>query len=178
MKRALVVCILMIVSSCAPVPKGEPVPIKLVYGENAGKRFECFEYEASSDTCEALAMRKVRGNQVDYRADFIMPRLPGVPGIGKVTMSMPLLIEGDRYCGNFRQSDVKITGLPSSYATDLAIALKVELAKDGDICTQYYHEDFGYLSVTTKRDGTPIRDGIGRVVFVERPKALRRVVPF
>lgn len=178
MKRLLVLCALLIVSSCAPIPKGEPVPIKMVFGENAEKRFECYEYEASSNTCEALAMRKVRGDRIDYRAEFIMPRLPGVPGIGKVTMNMPLQIEGDRYCGNFRQSNVKITGLPSSYATDLAIALKAELSKDGDVCTQYYREERGYLSVTTKRDGTPVRDGIGRVVFVERPKALRRVSPF
>lgn len=178
MKKLLILGALLIIASCAPVPKGEPVPIKMLFAENAGKRFECAEYEASSNTCEAIAISKLRGNRIDYRAEFIMPRLPGIPGIGKVTINAPFQIEGDRYCGNFGRSNVKITGLPSSYATDLAIALKAELAKEGDVCTRYYREDYGYLSVTTRRDGTPIRDGSGRVVFLERPKALRRVSLF
>lgn len=178
MKKFFIVGLAMLVASCAPVPRGEPVPIKMLFAENAGKPFECAEYEASSNTCEALALRKVRGNRVEYRAEFIMPRLPGIPGIGKATIDVPFQIEGDRYCGNFRRSKVKITGLPSSYATDLAIALKVELAKEGDICTRYYRDGAGYLSVTTKRDGTPIRDGTGPVVFLSTPKALRRVSLF
>lgn len=175
MKKLLVLGAVLIAASCAPVPRGEPVPIKMLFAENAGKPFECAEYEARSNTCEALAIRKVRGNRVDYRAEFIMPRLPGVPGIGKATIDVPFRIEGDRYCGTFRRSNVKITGLPSSYATDLAIALKVQLSKEGDVCTRYYRNGAGYLSVTTRRDGTPIRDGTGPVLFVERPKALRRV---
>ncbi|MGR3515326.1 MAG: hypothetical protein ACU0GG_21390 [Paracoccaceae bacterium] len=178
MKRLFFIGALLVLASCTPVPKGAPVPIKQLFAENAGKRFECAEYDASSDTCEALAMSRITGNRIDYRADFIMPKLPGIPGIAKVTISMPFQIEGDRYCGNFRNSDIKMTGIPSSYATDLAIAFKVELSKEGDVCTQYYRESVGYLSVTTRRDGTPIRDGTGRVVFLQQPKALRRISLF
>ncbi len=169
---------LLILAACAPVPKGEPVPIKLLFAENAQKPYECAEYDSRSNSCEAIAVRKVRGNRVEYRAEFILPRLPGVPGQGHVTVRAPFQIEGDRYCGNFRRSDVRIKGLPSSYATDLAIALKVELAKEGDICTRYYRDGAGYVSVTTKRDGSPIRDGTGPVVFLTQPKALRRVSLF
>lgn len=178
MKKIVTLGVLILAAACAPVPKGDPVPIKLLFAENARKPYECAEYDARSNSCEAIAVRKVRGNRVEYRAEFILPRLPGVPGQGRVTINAPFRIEGDRYCGNFRRSDVKIKGLPSSYATDLAIALKVELAKEGDICTRYYRDGSGYVSVTTKRDGTPIRDGTGPVVFLSQPKALRRVSLF
>lgn len=178
MNKFFALGVLLLAAACAPVPKGEPVPIKLLFAENAQKPYECAEFDARSNSCEALATRKVRGDRIDYRAEFILPRLPGVPGKGHVTIDMPFQIEGDRYCGNFRRSNVRIKGLPSSYATDLAIALKAELAKEGDLCTSYYRDGSGYLSVTTRRDGSPIRDGTGVVVFLTQPKALRRVSMF
>ncbi len=178
MKKIVTLGVLFLAAACAPTPKGEPVPIKLLFAENAKKPYECAEFDARSNSCEALAVRRVRGDRVEYRAEFILPRLPGVPGQGHVTINAPFKIEGNRYCGNFGRSDVKIKGLPSSYATDLAIALKVQLAKEGDVCTSYYRDGAGYLSVTTRRDGSPVRDGTGPVVFLTQPKALRRMSLF
>ncbi|MDJ0639226.1 MAG: hypothetical protein QNJ20_10350 [Paracoccaceae bacterium] len=178
MKRIFVATLLLITAACAPVPKGAAVPMKQLFSENSSRPFECTDYEASSDSCEGIARRTLRSNTVVYDAEFIMPRLPGVPGRPRVLVNMPFKLESTRYCGDFRTAKVQVRGLPSSYNTDLAIAFKTQLAKEGAVCTSYYRDGGGYVSVTTRPNGEPVRDGIGKVFFLSSPKKLRTISLF
>lgn len=174
MTRILSLLALLALAACAPQPKGEPMPLKRLFSETP--RYECLNYKASNDSCEAIAFRRISGDRVAYDAEFLMPNLPNIPGRARVQVKATFKMEATRYCGNFRNSQVKVSGVPSSYATDLAIIFKTQMAKEGDLCTRYYRQKNGsYLSVTTRPDGTPVKDGTAAVHFLNSPKKLRSV---
>jgi hypothetical protein len=178
MTRFLALLVLLALSACgAPQPKGDPIPLKRLFAETP--RYECANYEASSDSCEGIALRRVLGDRVSYDAEFLMPQLPNIPGRARVQMKASFKMEATRYCGNFRNADVKVSGVPSSYAIDLAIIFKAQMAKQGDMCTRYYRQQNGtYLSVTTRPDGSRLRDGTAPVQFLPAPKKLRSIGRF
>lgn len=173
MIRFLALLALLALAACgAPQPRGDAVPLKRLFAETP--RYECLNYEASSDSCEGIALRRVSGDRVYYDAEFLMPRAPNIPGRAKVYMKMSFKLEPTRYCGNARNADLKVSGVPSSYAIDLAMILKIQMMKQGDMCTQYYrHKNGSYLSVTTRDNGATVRNGISPVYFMNSPKKLR-----
>lgn len=178
MTRILSLMALLALAACgAPQPKGDPVPLKRLFAETP--RYECVDYEASSDSCEGIALRTVSGNRVTYDAEFLMPRVSNIPGRARVQMKVSFKMGDTSYCGNFRNAKVKVSGVPSSYAIDLAMIFKAQMVKQGDMCTRYYrHRNGGYLSVTTRPDGSAMRDGTAPVYFVTTPKKLRSVGMF
>jgi len=173
MTRLLSLLALLALAACgAPQPKGDPVPLKRLFAETP--RYECLDYEASSDSCEGISQRRVSGDRVHFDAEFLLPPTRNIPGRPKVFIKASFKLEATRYCGNFRNAEVKVTGVPSSYATDLAMILKIQMMKQGDMCTRYYRQKNGtYLSVTTRPSGSPVRNGISPVHFVNSPKKLR-----
>lgn len=178
MKRTICL-IALFLAACSPTPKGAPVPIKQLFAENAGKLWECAEFDAGDNTCEALGKRAVRGDRVAYDAMAVLPKLPGIPGRAKMNMAMRFKIEGDAYCGRIDPSRIRVTGVPASIAADLTQSLKVEMVKQGEICTRYYRDGPGqYIGVTTQRDGSPVDDGIAPVRFFANAPGLRSVSLF
>ncbi|NNE87607.1 MAG: hypothetical protein HKN27_05985 [Silicimonas sp.] len=178
MKR--IFCLItLFLAACAPTPKGPPVPIKTVYAENQGKLWECANYDASAQTCEALAKRALRRDSVAYDMTLLMPKLPGIPGRAKINVQAAFKVQGNAYCGRFNNARYRVTGVPAEVAASLAQGLRQEMVKEGEVCTRYYRNGpDGYISETTRRDGTPIDDGVGRVNFFTRAPALRPVSLF
>ena len=173
MTRFLALLVLLALAACgAPQPRGEPVPLKRLFAETP--RYECIDYEASSDSCEGISLRSVSGGRVHFDAEFLLPPKRNIPGRPRVFIKASFKLDETRYCGNFRNAKVKVTGVPSSYAIDLAMILQIQMAKQGDMCTRYFRQSNGsYLSVTTRPDGTPVPNGVSPVHFLNAPKKLR-----
>lgn len=178
MKRILCLFALAL-AACAPTPKGPPLPIKAVYAENKGKLWECGNFDASKQTCEAVAKRSLRGDRVNYDMTLLMPKLPGIPGRARINVQATFKVTGTAYCGRFTNARYRVTGVPPEAARSLSQGLKQEMMKEGEVCTRYYRNGTdGYISETTRRDGTPIDDGVGRVQFFANAPALRPISLF
>lgn len=176
MIRLLALLVLLALAACGsePAPKGDPIPLKRLFAETP--QYECASYDASSDSCEGISLRRVEGNRVIYDEQFVMPTTRNIPGRAHVRMTASFAMEPTRYCGDFRNADVEVTGVPSSYAIDLAIIFKTQVARMGVMCTRYYRQPDGtYLSVTTRPDGAAIQDGTAAVRFLTGPKKLRSI---
>ena len=179
MIRLLALFVLLALAACgaAPRPTGDPIPLKRLFAETP--RYECANYDASSDSCDGISFRRVSGGRVSYDTEFLMPSVSNIPGRARVQMSVSFKMEPTRYCGDFRNADVKVSGVPSSYAIDLAMIFKAQMARHGEMCTRYYRAaDGSYLSVTTRPDGAPLQDGTAPVEFLTGPKKLRSIRAF
>ncbi|NNE79605.1 MAG: hypothetical protein HKN18_04955 [Silicimonas sp.] len=164
---------ILVLAACGTaLPRGEAVPIQKVLADTRGLNYECVNYDASTDSCEGLARRKVRGDRIYYDASFIFPG----PNFDVIRMSMAadFRIEGGRYCGDMSDADIKIEGKLSAGQRSLIEEIMLaEMLSLGEVCGVYYRENGQYVSVTTDRAGRVLPDGVESVRFFKRPKQLR-----
>ena len=164
--------ILVLAACAAPMPRGEAVPIQKVLSDTRGKNYECYNYDAETDTCEVIARRKVRGDRISYSASMLIPG----PNFDIIRMNMDadFRIEGGRYCGNMANADFEIEGkLSAGHRSLIEEVMLAELLTMGEVCGVYYRENGQYISVSTDRAGRVHRDGVDVVHFLKRPKKLR-----
>lgn len=167
---------LFVLAACAAptvMPSGEPVSIQKMLSDTRGKPYECIKYDAASDSCEGIAKRRVRGNQIYYDVALLVPG-PNFDTI-KVNIGASFKIEGARYCGNLSRADIRTEGkLTPAQKSLLEEVFLAEMVSMGDVCGLYVRDGSGrYTSVTTDRAGRVMQDGVEPVLFFSRPKRLR-----
>lgn len=171
---------LVLLAGCGAVPssqgrlvEGETVAIQKLLTETRGRPYECFEYDGDTDTCSGLAKWTVRGDVIR----FDLKLLAQGPALQPVTVNIAanFLIEGNRFCGNFKRADLRTEGKMTPAQKSLFDELfLVEMIMLGDICGSYVQESSGtYFSLTTDRSGRLLEDGVAPVQFFSRPKSLR-----
>lgn len=158
------------------MPSGEPVSIQKMLSDTRGKPYECIAYDASSDTCEGIAKRRVRGDRIHYDVSMLIPG-PNFDMV-KVKIGASFRIEGGRYCGNLANADIRAEGkLTPAQKSLLEEVFLAEMISMGDLCGIYVRDSAGrYTSVTTDRSGRVMRDGVEPVQFFSGPKRLRLAI--
>lgn len=177
LKKFLVVTALTALAACAaPLPpKGEFVPIKQVFAENADKPFECVGYQAASDSCEGLGRSEVRGNTIVSSTLFAIDI--GVPVQVRTVTRHPIV--NGKSCGLIGRVKVTVEGADSpegeAAITDMFSAMMTDLVSD--LCVAYYRSGEGYFVEATTLDGELVEGvtdaGISR--FFATQKKLRNL---
>ncbi len=171
--KSLSALVLLAACGAPAMPVGEPVTIQKMLSDTRGRPYECVNYDVQSDTCEGIALRKVRGDRISYDVSMLIPG-PNRDTV-KVKIAADFKIEGGRYCGNLARADIRTEGrLTPAQRSLLEEIFLAELISIGDVCGLYIRDSSGrYTSVTTDRSGRVMRDGVEPVQFFSRPKRLR-----
>lgn len=165
--------LLSLLAACGTaLPEGEPVPLEKVLLDTRLAPWECADYDPASDSCTILALREVRGGRLFYDARGLMEGPEGQPMT--MRMKVDFAIEGDRFCGDMREAEIRFEGDLSPGTRGLMEELLLaELLQSGEMCNLYYRDAEGYLGVTTDRAGQVLPDGVERLHFFSAPKRLR-----
>ena len=176
---ALIVAAFSVFAGCtvAPsLPEGETVSISKMLTDTRGRPYECFNYDAATDSCEGIAKRRVTGDRIHFDVSMLVPG-PKFDMI-KISISASFKIEGARYCGNMRNAEITAKGdLNPAEKSVLEEVILAQMISLGDLCGAYVRGPSGaYTSVTTDREGRILPDGMDRVWFFDQPRKLRLAV--
>lgn len=167
---------LVLLAGCGTVaapPEGEAVSIQKLLSDTNGRPYECFGYDQETDSCAALAKRKVRGNTLGYNMSVLVPG-PNRKAV-KINVELDFQIVDGRYCGNYKRAEITSEGdLTPAQRSLLEELLLAELLMMGDFCEGYLQTPSGaYYSVTSDRVGQVYWDSSVPVAFFSNPKKLR-----
>ncbi|MEO9826853.1 MAG: hypothetical protein ABJF50_20830 [Paracoccaceae bacterium] len=172
MHKLVALFLLFAISACssAPnVPDGVIVPTKTLLPMIKSRPYECYEYDATDDTCKALAERTINGNTLTMDTEA----REFVPGFGPFTLNLIATFKmGETsFCGDLSKSDIEISGgLPSNFRKDVVRSLRRDLAKDGVTCIAYLRDAQGQFYSVTLDGAGEVKGAADPVVFFAQPK--------
>lgn len=163
-------------------PASGALSLRQVAAETQGRPYECTEYQAETDSCEAIARWTISGDVV--RAETVFALDEGLPATIRV-VSRHRIDNRGRSFGLVGAPRVTVTS-PGSPEAKRAIAdlFKSVLADTlHDTCAAYSRAGTkmadgagdGYITEVTDAEGNPLEDGAARSRFFSQPRKLRPV---
>ncbi|MCF2905301.1 hypothetical protein L0666_09890 [Octadecabacter sp. CECT 8868] len=153
-----------------PLPSPEEViPFSQVLAETEGRPYECSEYDAATDTCDAITTTQITGpgRYFSRTTFFVDPSLPALEG------ALALYDRGDAVCGNMANSELSFSG-DVGFAQELMLAsIESEFATLGEICVVYTKTENGYRTQVISGPDLAFEDPIDDYQFFASPKPLR-----
>ena len=174
MRKPFLFAALIAVSACATqVPEGQIVPTKSITSQTSSRPYECFNYNAQADNCEALVKHVTQGDNVTLE----LAAREAISGIGTINFTITVDFErrSTSYCGDLGKGNITATGgvLPSDIRAQAIRSAERSLKRTGFVCFAYLRSDTGQLYNVSMTKSGDVEGPADRVNFFANPKELR-----
>ena len=174
LKSLSAISLVAFLAACATTPpKGEFVSLQQVASENAGKPWECANYDAATDSCEGLGRWTIKGDTVSAQSMVAIDAGDGQ--IINFTVNTTHKITNGQVCGLEGEVDMLIDGerykKGQNFLADFMNGFLSGVLPE--ICNSYYRSGSGYYIQATNRDGKVMPDLSGTSTFFSTKKAIR-----